>query len=143
MSTNDIESELRALLEGIDSVKKAKLMGVLKELEGETEKSEKKTRFWTRHSKTPSHEPVTRYTKVTKHYTCLHCGTEFNETISLSPTDVVPSVSRDGHVILITASSPAIVDCFTSHCSHCETYVSKMERSELEKRYIESLKNRM
>jgi len=129
-----IESELRLMLN--DTFNRSKLLVMLKDMQTETEKREAR-----KASRTPKEAipPVTRYTAIQRNYTCHHCGAKFSSVVQLSQSDSVPSLNTQGRAIIITASSPAEVECSVYFCKHCESFISGMSRDALEARYLRLL----
>jgi hypothetical protein len=80
---------------------------------------------------------------IRRNYTCLHCGHQYWREDPLRKGEEVPTLDRRGKVQIITSESPAIVECTTTSCTHCETFVRGMDREELERRYIFLLKSKL
>ncbi len=111
---------------------RAKLAAMLREImPKEAEKSLRK--------KSEPAQPVTKFTTVVKHYTCLHCNKQFSATVQLTKGEDTAVVTKEGKVMVINSSSPAEVDCVTSSCSWCSDYIKSLSREELETNYMHLL----
>jgi len=88
----------------------------------------------------PTGGPCTVYKTIKRIYTCTHCGHMFSSTVELKQGESVPCMSPTGRVVIITSESPAEINVATSSCDHCPQYIHFMEREELERRYMELLR---
>jgi hypothetical protein len=125
----DIRGEIETILaSGVFS--RAKLALLMREVTiGEKEK-EKIPRKKQDHA-----SPVVQFTQVKKNYTCLHCGSHFNQTIELTKHEDTAVIRADGRVQIINSSSPAKVSCVCSSCNLCSSFIEKLSREDLESRY--------
>jgi hypothetical protein len=134
-SSGSIELELREMING-GLFSRAKLSAMLREMQVETERKAKKV-------PRPKHEPtgaVTIYTRINRHYTCMHCGSRWNSVVELPKGESVGSLTKGGKIQMITSSSPADVDCAVGRCDRCVSFVAKMSREDLEERYLALLR---
>ncbi len=122
----DIRGELDAII-ATSGFSRAKLTLLLRSMVQEEERT-------TRVKKAPA-PPCTKYTEIRKNTTCLHCGAKYSTTLQLLKGEDTAVVTKEGTVMIINAASPAKVECATSYCSFCTSFIKKMSREELELRY--------
>ena len=114
LNQNEMEAEIRNLINS-GTFSRAKLSLMLTEISKETEKKHAPKR-----SHTPA-PPCTEYVEIKRNYTCMHCGERFSSIVRLKKDESVPSMDKQGRVVIITAQSPAEVELATSSCNWCST----------------------
>lgn len=122
---------IKTLLAGADP---EKLAAFLKEIKPNTP-SKPKT------PKDPLHSngPVKVYTKVTKHYTCIACGHEFDVSYNMEKGEQTSIINEKGDItsLVISGSQPTItLLCKCSICTFCKTAAAEWSREELEARWL-------
>jgi hypothetical protein len=96
-------------------------------------------------AKTRLRHEATQYKYCTVLTTCAHCGVSRDRTVILETKgDNFVYIDKNDNVHIVTyktVEEPCIVFAKTNFCDSCYEYIKYMDRSELEQRYIELLKN--
>ncbi len=82
------------------------------------------------------------YKVITKRTTCEHCASVVDVDIRLSPKEYITFVSPKGKVVTLhfkMLDDRHLVLASSTTCPNCIDFVSKMDRKELEARYLRIL----
>jgi hypothetical protein len=88
----------------------------------------------------PVGSPVKHLTQIVRTYTCSTCGHRWTRTLSIADTESLCGVDKTtGAVVVADAKhGPYTMNSWTHSCSRCDTFIEKMDRQELERRYKEA-----
>lgn len=77
---------------------------------------------------------------ITRHNTCLHCGATWDKKSIFARGETFVVMNEKGKHYCVTVKDHLEVDVYNNYCGSCEGYIRRMDRKELEKRYLVLLK---
>jgi hypothetical protein len=115
----DARGEIETLMQ-TSGFSRSKLLGLLKEMMPAE----------------PKREPGERKRKEPAPPTTVYKEERYSSIVKLTKGEDTAVLTAEGKVHIINSDSPAEIECVSSSCNWCASFIHKMDRNELEQRYM-------